>query len=290
KKTTEKLQGKDVLIKVDTATICGTDIQILNGNFISRPPVVIGHEFSGYIEDVGAKVSSVKVGDLVTVEPHLFCGLCKYCRNGKEHLCTDKKGFGVVLDGGFAQCCVVPEPNVYKIPEGISSSVAALTENIGCCIHGINQANIDVGDYVTIIGGGFVGIVLAELAKYRGANSVCVIEPNDFRRNFIKQRGFKVIDPNRVNVESEIKHITNDLGSDIVIEAVGKIQTSKLSLKLSGSGGTVVFFGVVNPNHSMDIHPYEIYKKELTIVGSVINPYTHLRALEALKILDLEPL
>lgn len=284
------LGEKDVLIHISAATICGTDLTILEGNFHAKPPVVTGHEFSGVVADIGNEVTSVQIGDLVTVEPHLFCGLCRYCRNGREHLCLHKKGFGVLLDGGFAQCCIVPDRTVYKVPNDISPSVAALTENIGCCIHGIEQADVNIGDHVTIIGGGFVGVVLAELAKARGAREVCVIEPNDFRRKFIQKRGFDVVDPTYDDAVEAIKDKTSGFGSEVVIEAAGKVETAELSLKLVDYGGTVLLFGVVPPNKKINISPHEVFKKELSIVGSVINPYTHLRAVEMLNNLKLEPL
>lgn len=285
-----ELKENDVLIRVSTATICGTDIKIINGDYDTKPPVVLGHEFAGYVEEYGSGVSTVKKGDLVTIEPHLFCGLCRYCLNGREHLCFDKKGFGVALDGGFAQFCVVPESTVYKLPKGISDSVAVLTENIGCCIHGIERANIEIGNYVTIIDGGFAGVVLAELVKLKGAKKVCVREPNEYRRNIIKKRGFDVINPNSKQTKEKIRDITNGFYSDVVIEAVGKAETAKLSLELVSRGGNVLFFGVSPSNERILISPNDIYKRELNIMGSVINPYTHFRAIDMLDKLNLEPL
>ncbi|WP_050184438.1 zinc-dependent alcohol dehydrogenase family protein [Domibacillus robiginosus] len=289
-KTVPTLGEKDVLIRIEAATICGTDSHILAGHHYAKPPVVLGHEFSGYIEDVGSKVTAVKVGELVTVEPHIFCGNCKYCRIGKEHLCLEKLAFGVHLDGGMGQYTVVPERTVYKVPDGISPSVAALTENVGCCLHGIDRANIQQGDSIVILGGGFVGIVLAELGRMRGASKVVVAEPNEARRQLIEKRGFIALDPLNQNIQEEIMHMTNDLGADIVIEAAGRRDTAQQTLNLVGRGGTIMFFGVVPPEYTVSVSPNDVFKRELNIIGSAINPYAHHRSIELLKRLNLEEL
>lgn len=284
------LNDHDVLIKIDSATICGTDIQILKGNYHSAPPVVLGHEYSGTIEAKGPRVTSLEIGDLVTVEPHLYCGICKYCRIGKEHMCLEKKAFGVHLDGGFAQYNVVPERITYKVPAGITSTEAALTENVGCCLHGIDLANIEQGDEVVILGGGFVGIVLAELAKLRGASNVILVEPNEERQNIIRNRGFQVLNPITVNVVDTIIELTSGLGADLVIEAAGRKETAKQCFDLVGRGGTILFFGVLPPNEKIDISPNDIYKRELNVIGSAINPFSHHRSINLLKSLNLKEL
>jgi 2-desacetyl-2-hydroxyethyl bacteriochlorophyllide A dehydrogenase len=284
------LKETDVVIRVAAATICGTDFHILEGKFPAEPPVVIGHEFAGYVEQVGSAVVSVQPGDLVTIEPHLFCGLCKYCRIGKEHLCLRKKGYGVRLDGGFAEICVIPEKTVYKVPPGITPAVAALTENVGCCLHGIELANIRQGDKVVVLGGGFVGIVLAELARMNGAGSVSIVEPNAYRIETARSRGFHTINPFAENVTEIVTEMTDGLGADVVIEAAGRIDTAKQTLQLVGRGGTVLFFGVVPPEYSMEIAPNELFSKELTLLGSSINPYSHYKAIQKLAALNLEPL
>jgi len=285
-----QLKEHDVLIRVAAATICGTDFHILEGKFPAEPPVVIGHEFSGYVERVGSAVQSVRPGELVTIEPHLFCGLCKYCRIGKEHLCLRKKGFGVRLDGGFAEYCVIPEKTVYKVPAGISPSAAALTENVGCCIHGIERANVKLGDHVVVLGGGFVGILMAELARMNGAGKVYVVEPNEYRLKAAVERGFTAVHPFADNVVETIMELTSGLGADIVIEAAGRIETARQTLQLAGRGGTILFFGVVPPEFSMEVAPNDIFTRELSLLGSSINPYSHYKSLEILPRLNVEPL
>ncbi|WP_248928917.1 zinc-dependent alcohol dehydrogenase family protein [Paenibacillus hamazuiensis] len=286
----KEIKGSDVLIRIESATICGTDVHILAGEHFAKAPVVIGHEFAGYVEAIGQDVSTIQVGDLVTVEPHIFCGNCKFCRIGKEHLCLNKLAFGVHLDGGFAQYCVVPERTVYKVPQGMSADVAALTENVGCCLHGVDRLDVKQGDHAIILGGGFVGIVLAELIRLRGASKVIVSEPNQIRRDMLLRRGFITIDPLNENLVEKVSSITNGLGADIIVEAAGRPDTAKQCVDLVGRGGTIMFFGVVPPSHSIEISPNDIFKRELTILGSAINPYSHHRSLEIMDSLHLDEL
>ncbi|MFC4601844.1 zinc-dependent alcohol dehydrogenase family protein [Cohnella hongkongensis] len=290
RKPIPEVRGQDVRIRIKAGTICGTDLHILAGHHFAEAPVVICHEFSGYVDAVGDQVSTVKVGDLVTVEPHLFCGTCKYCRIGKEHLCLSKLAFGVHLDGGFAELCVVPEKTVYKVPEGMSAEVAALTENIGCCMHGVDRLEVKVGDSAVILGGGFVGIVLAELIRRSGAGKIIVAEPNEIRRHLLAKRGFIVVDPLRDNLPERVLQETGELGADIVVEAAGRSDTAKQCFELAGRGATIMFFGVVPPSQSIEISPNDIFKRELKVLGSAINPYTHHRALEIMPALELEEL
>src|SRR5699024_1952403 len=284
------LQKNEILIKIKTATICGTDIQILSGNYDANPSVVLGHEYSGIIEQKGEEVKSLEIGDLVTVEPHIFCGLCKHCRVGKEHLCINKLAFGVHMDGGFAQYSTIPEKLAYKVPPSMTSTEAALTENIGCCLHGIYRADIQLGDTVLIIGGGFVGIILAELSKLQGAKKTIIIEPNEYRRKVIEKRGFTVLDPSKVNVEETLEKETNNLGHDVVIESAGKKETARQCFNYVGKGGTILFFGVVPPHETINVSPNTVYKKELRIVGSNINPFSHFRSLQIMDKLNLKEL
>jgi 2-desacetyl-2-hydroxyethyl bacteriochlorophyllide A dehydrogenase len=284
------LREHDVLIRIDAATICGTDVHILEGKFESKPPLVLGHEFAGFVEAVGPAVTNVGVGELVSVEPHLYCGICKYCRIGKEHMCSDRTAFGVHADGGFAQYCVVPDRNVYRVPEGVSPVVAALAENIGCCLHGIERAGVKQGDHVAVLGGGFVGIVMAEFARMSGAAQVTVVEPNAKRRLMAEARGFRTVNPLEEDAVRAVRESSYGLGADVAIECAGRAETAGMAIRMADRCGTVVFFGVVPPGQTIEIEPNEIYGKELTIVGSVRNPYNHYRSIEKLQGLRLEEL
>ena len=281
----------DVLIKVDSATICGTDLHILHGTFKANPGTVIGHEFAGYVDQIGEDVTACKVGDLVTVEPHKFCNVCKFCRNGVIQQCLSKQAYGVHLDGGFGQFVTVPQDIVYTVPEGISSEEAALVEPIGCCLHGIEQVQVKGGDNVLILGGGVIGILLAKMARIHGAAKVIVSEPVDHRRQQILEKGAThVIDPKSEDVLERILALTDGLGADVVIEAAGRVETASQVTKYAGRAGRILFFGIVPADKTIEISPNEIFTKELKIIGSAINPFVHHRAVQLLKSLDVRDL
>ncbi|WHH60899.1 zinc-dependent alcohol dehydrogenase family protein [Petroclostridium sp. X23] len=279
----------EVLIKIDTATICGTDLHILDGKFEVKPPVALGHEFSGYVEKIGEEVTNCKVGDLVSVEPHIYCGLCKYCRIGRPNLCVARKAWGINMNGGFGQYVVARHDTVYQVPEAVSAEKAALAETIGCCLNGINQVNIRIGDTVVIQGGGAAGVIMTQLAKQRGAAKIIVSEPSLERREFILKRGADIaVNPLEDSLVDIVKKETNNLGADVVIDAAGRKETAQLSMELVCKGARILFFGVVSPGQYISVEPNYMFEKELTIMGSIRNPFTHHQVLEILPKLDLE--
>ncbi len=277
----------EVLIKVDSCTICGTDVHILDGNQPANVGVTLGHEFSGYVEALGEGVYACKVGDLVTVEPHIFCGVCKFCRVGKQHLCLNKIAFGVHRDGGFQQYVAIPQEAVYVVPEGMTSEQAALCEPISCCIHGLDRVKIYSGDEVVIFGGGVISLILIRLCKLAGATKIIVSEPVEARRKAALENGADyVINPKEEEVQTRIAELTAGLGPDVVIEASGNAGAARSAVDVAGRCGRIMFFGIVPPGVEIGISPNEIFKRELTIVGSVINPYTHYRAVQIAKTMD----
>lgn len=282
-------KADEVLIRIDSATICGTDQQILEGKFWAKPPVVLGHEFAGYVERVGASVTNCKPGDLVSVEPHVYCGCCKPCRQGKPHLCLDRLAWGINLNGGFEQYATVRMDTVYQVPAGISAEEAALGEITGCCMHGIDRVQIEMGDLVVILGGGAAGLILARLAELRGASRIIISEPNASRRDQIRAFGYPdVIDPLNEDLAAIISARTDGLGADVVIEAAGRPETAAQAIDLVCHGGRVLFFGVAAPGKTAPIEPNRIFAREITIVGSIRNPFTHHRVMQVLAQLRLK--
>ncbi len=281
----------EVLIKVDSCTICGTDVHILEGNQPADVGIALGHEFSGYVEAVGEGVFACGIGDLVTVEPHIFCGVCKFCRTGKQHLCLNKIAFGVHRDGGFQQYAVIPQEAVYRVPDGITPEQAALCEPVSCCIHGIDRAGIQSGDEVVILGGGVISLILIKLCRLSGVSKIIVSEPVRERREAARKYGADyTINPKEEDVRMRIAELTGGQGPDVVIEASGNPGAAGLAIDIAGRCGRILFFGIVPPGVEIGISPNEIFRKELTIMGSVINPYTHYRAVQIVKEIHAEDL
>ncbi len=274
------LREGEVLLKVESCGVCGTDVHIVEGTSRSTPPVVLGHEFAGTIEDAGA--SHFTQGQKVAVDPNIACGTCFYCRRGLIHLCENLRALGVDVDGGMAEYCVVPASQIYILPDNMPAYTSAFVEPVSCAIHGIDRANIHIGDTVVILGGGTIGLIMLQLAKSAGAARVFVVEPLGHKRELALRIGAdKVIDPKAADVHAMIFDLTG-VGADVVIECAGKVQTAQSSLELVRRGGTVEFFGVCSIGETFPFEPNKIYSKELTIVGSYVNPHTFSRSIAVL--------
>ena len=280
----------DALVKVHACGICGTDVHIFHGEHIVKFPVVPGHEFSGEITAVGSKVTNVRVGDRVTVDPNIIDHTCFFCRRGEIHLCENLSAVGVNYDGGFAEYCSVPAVQAFKAPDSLSLDEAAMAEPLACCIHGIDRADIVPGSNVVVLGAGSIGLILIQLAKIAGARHILVSEPDERKRHLAAQFGADVqVAPQ--GIAREVTELTR-LGADVVIESASRLETAELAIKLARRGGTVLQFGVASPDKPAQISPYDIYYKELTVRGSFVNPFTHSRAIELLasKQVDVMPL
>lgn len=274
----------EVLIKVEACGICGTDIHIYEGTANSKPPVILGHEYTGIIEYVGGNVTLFKSGDRVAVDPNIPCGYCDYCRRGLIHLCENLTALGVHIDGGFAEYSIVPESQLYRLPDNISFEWGCLTEPISCAIHGVELASIKAGDTVVILGAGAIGLIIMQLVRLSGASKLIVVEPIKGRRESARMlKADILIDPTEENVRDITMKNSYD-GADVVMECAGSPQTARLALDLVRRGGRIIFFGVCDRNAKIHIKPQEIYFKELTIKGSYINPNTFSRAIDLLSL------
>ena len=164
----------EVLVKVGACGVCGTDVHIYHGDKGSAevgPPVVLGHELSGTIVETGAGVKKLKCGDRVAIDPNQYCGECHYCKAGKKQLCENLYAIGVNRDGGFAEYCYVPEAQCFLLDNRVPLEHGAMAEPLACCIHGVDRAKIRLGDTVLVIGGGAIGLEMAENLTKLGVRS-----------------------------------------------------------------------------------------------------------------------
>ena len=290
------LQAGEVLVRVMAAGVCGTDVHIYHGEEGAtevNPPVVLGHEYAGVVEAVGEQVTAVKVGDHVTIDPNMNCGMCPACREGRKQFCDHMQALGVNFDGGFAQYCIAPQAQCLVLDEKVPFEVGAMAEPIACCLHGIDLANIRVGDAVLVIGGGAIGLIMAQLARLSGAARVIVSEPVALRREIALKLGADgVIDPLHEDVRARFNELTGRTGAPVVIECVGHVAATKQAFDAAARGATLLLFSVPKPHATFDLPMMDVFKKELTIRGSLVNPDTHSRAVELLNAgcLHLEPL
>jgi len=272
-----------VLIRVEACGLCGTDLHIFRGQFPASFPLTAGHEFAGVVEEAGPGVGSLRPGDRVVVDPNIQCGVCRACQRGLVHLCRALSSYGVSADGGFATHCVVLARQAYKIPRAMPFPVAALTEPVACCVHGIERAQIRPGDTVALIGAGLIGLVLLQLALLQGAAVTIVSEPSVEKRETAEKLGASlVVDPNAEDLVSAVMRATGGAGADVVIECVGGERTAQQAVELAGDGGRVLLFGVAPESARIAVKPYDVYRREITITGSFTNPFTHASALSLL--------
>ena len=280
-----KPKAGEVMVEIKACGVCGTDMHIYagaEGAAKTTPPTVLGHELSGVVCEIGPGVNRVKVGDRVCVDPNDMCGECYYCREGKAHFCENMIGIGTTVNGGFAEFCTVHEKQVYVIPESLSFHEAAMAEPLACCLHGMDLTGIIPGQTVLIVGGGTVGLIMLQLAKISGAATLMLAEPIAAKRELALKLGADIVyNPLDEDVD-EIMYRHGIKAIDAGIECVGAKGTMRYTIDHTGKGGIAMLFGLTSPDTQMDILPFNIFKNELTIKASFINPYTQGRAVALL--------
>ena len=278
-----KVGPKDVLIQVKACGVCGTDVHIYEGDKGAAevtPPTILGHEFSGVIAEVGSEVTNYKAGDRVCIDPNCYCGACEPCRNGVVHYCEHMIGYGTTVNGGFAEYCAVNERQVYKLGDNTSFEQGAMTEPVACCLHGMDMCEIRPGHQVVVIGGGMIGLLMLQLSRLAGAAKVALLEPVESKREVGKKLGADIcIDPIHEDVKARLKE-EGMTWVNTVIECVGRPSTIEQAIDIAGNKGVVMMFGLTKPDETISVKPFEIFRKELVLKASYINPYTQKRALD----------
>ncbi len=276
------LGANEVLVKVGACGICGTDYHIYSGEAPSKPPVIIGHEYAGIVEKIGDEVKHLSVGTKVAIDPNIYCGYCEFCKQGKINLCLNLKALGVTINGGLAQYSVVPSTQIYPVPSDFPMHYAAFAEPLSCCVHGMNIADVKLGDTIAILGAGTIGLLMLQLAQIRGASKIIMIEPNETKRNLaINLKADYVLDPYTKNFLQKLYSITGN-GASIVIECVGRPEAVETALKVTKPGGKLVIFGLSPDKSSIVINLQTLFHKELNIKSSLLNPFTFQSAVDLL--------
>lgn len=262
-------RDNEVKIKVKAAGICGSDVHGYQGITGRRiPPMIMGHEFSGIISEVGASVKNLKPGDRVTPYPMDFCGVCPSCRNGKTQFCPDKKQFGVLtVNGAFADYICVPEKVCYKLDDAISYSAGSMVEPLAVGFRGVEQAGDIEGKNILIVGSGTIGLMLIACAKVKNPAKIFVTDFSDTRLNVAKQMGADVtINPAESDVKKTILANTEGQGVDVSFEAVGVTPACVQSLENLRVGGTSIWLG--QGEKTVQIGMLDIVTRELNVSGS----------------------
>ncbi len=238
----------DVLIEVVRTAICGTDIHIYNWDEWAQGaipvPMVVGHEFSGHIVDVGSEVRGFKEGDRVSAEGHITCGVCRNCRAGRRHLCMNTRGIGVNHPGAFADYIAVPAFNVFKLPDAISDDMAAILDPLGNATHTALSFDL-VGEDVLITGAGPIGIMAVAIARYAGARHVVITDVNDYRLDLARKMGAsKAINVTSESLDDTMDELGMEEGFDVGMEMSGNAMAFNDMLRTMHHGGRVAILGI----------------------------------------------
>jgi L-iditol 2-dehydrogenase len=285
----------DLVVRVEASGICGTDRHILREEFSSRPPVTLGHEFSGIVEAMGPGVAGFKIGDRVTGDPNIACGLCPSCRAGHVNLCESLEAIGVTRDGGLAEYVLVPEKQAFSLPAGLPALHGAFCEPLACSIHGVDIAGLRPGMSAIVLGGGVIGMLVVQLARLAGATRIVMVTRQAGKRQLAEQLGATAsADPSAGDPVSNICGPGGLLrgGADVVFECAGVPDTVALAPKLAGRGGAAVILGVLGPQDRVGIAPLDLLLREVRLLTSFLNPFTHARAADliATGAIDVAPL
>ncbi len=263
----------EVLIRVKACGICGSDVHGFTGKTGRRiPPLIMGHEAAGVVEDVGENVNGIEKGDRVCFDSTVYCNKCQPCRNGLFNRCDKRQVLGVSTPefrrhGAFAEYVAVPWWIVSKIPDNMSFVQAALLEPASIGTHAANRAPISADDTVVVIGGGTIGLFILQAARLRGASRVFVVDINDFRLEIAGKLGAdKVVNPLKYDLRETIFKETKDKGADVTLEAVGYAETFRDGVSITKTGGYLVAVG--NLEKVAEFNLQELVARELTFTGS----------------------
>ena len=265
----------NIIVKVKSATICGTDIRIFMGQKIKgiNYPTILGHEFAGEIVH-SELTGTFSVGNQVALCPFISCGQCKICKVGKENLCNKGLAIGYELDGAFAEFISIPATavaagNVRLLPDDVTTREAALLEPLACVINGQEKISLKHGESVAILGAGPIGLLHLKLAKSRGASKVIVLDPNEKRLEIAHQWGAtRTINPMKENVCDVVRRETDGEGVDVVICAVGKTELTRIATQIAAFGGRISLFAGFSNGETAAMDVNDIHYRELEVVGA----------------------
>ena len=260
----------DVLVKVNVASVCGTDLHIFEWDRWAagriHPPLIPGHEFCGTVAAVGNEVTSVQEGDFVSAEMHVACGKCLQCRIGEAHICQNVKILGVDANGAFAEYVVIPETNIWKLDPAIPVEYASILDPLGNAVHTVLAGDI-AAKTVAITGCGPIGLFAIAVARACGAAKVFAIEVNNHRRSIAeKMKADYALNPATDNVLERVMELTGGVGVDVVCEMAGHPDAIRTAFDIVRRGGRISLLGLTSKPISLNFSE-DIIFKGVTIQG-----------------------
>lgn len=268
----------EVLIEVHASGICGTDLEVLHGNYgTSAYPVIPGHEYAGLIVDIGADVTDVAIGDRVAVDPNLECGHCSACQRGWAHLCETLGAYGVTTDGGFAEYSVVKATHVRNIGD-MPYDIAALAEPLGCVMNGLDAGQAHRATSALVFGAGPIGLLMAIGLRLAGVQDVSLVDIDESRLVLAESFGFKGVASGSDALQA-MHH-----GVDLVADATGVPAVAGKLTDYIANGGVGLFFGVCPQDARIEVAPFELFRRQISLAGSHSLNHNIPQALEGLRI------
>ena len=269
----EVKKSDDVLLEVEAASICGTDVHILEvpPGHPANKGVILGHEYTGKILEVGDAVTAFKQGDRVVVDPNITCGSCSYCKMGMPNMCERMTTLGIFINGGFARYSLVPAKALHLISSDLPAELAVFAEPLSCVVNATGKLKVQPGENVVILGAGPIGLLFTQMFKASGAGRIIVSEVSEYRGKYAVESGAtRLVNPAKENLEEIVKQETA-IGSDVVVDAVGTL--FKDAIRIVRKGGRILLFGQ-NYKARSEIFQNDITRNEITILGSYIAKFT----------------
>jgi len=268
-----RISPEEVLVEVRVCGICGSDVHGMDGSTGRRkPPIIMGHEASGVIAEVGAAVTSWRVGQRVTFDSTAYCGKCHFCACGAVNLCDNRQVLGVSCDefkrdGAFAQFVAVPARILVEIPDEVGFEQAAMAEPVAIAVHAVARVPLNRDDTVVVIGAGVIGLLIIQALRARGCARIIAVDVKRHRLDLAEQLGAdRGISPEDADVAGEVRKLTGGRGADVVVEAVGLNATVGSALRIVRKGGAVGLVGNLAP--AVELPLQTVVTRELTLLGS----------------------
>ncbi|KAH8101863.1 NADP+-dependent D-mannitol dehydrogenase [Cristinia sonorae] len=279
----------EVLLKVSYCGVCGTDSHVHEGEFITKFPLIPGHEVVGSVVKFGKEVRGFEKGNRVVGDPSILCEDCFYCRRGKVLLCENYEGRGVTLPGGFAEYCIFQAKKLFKI-HNLTDLEATLIEPAACAIHGLDKLSPPVGIEALIIGSGPTGLILAQLLKRNGAMNVVIAANKGIKMEVARRMnaGHKYVELDRgeggrADEQWEELRMEHPYGFDVVVEATGSEKIANMAINYVRKGGTLMVYGVYDNAALVHWPPSKIFNEEINIIGSFAQTHCFPRAVQYLE-------
>lgn len=272
----------EVIIKVERVGICGTDLHIFQGEYLSPYPIIPGHEFSGIVVETGAGVTHYQPGDRVCGDPSLFCGACRYCLTNLGNHCENWNAIGVTVHGAMAEYASVPAANLAKLPDSMSFAEGAFVEPVACVVHAMNRLAMKAGDRALLFGAGAMGQQLVQAFVNAGAGELVVVDTSETKLELARQWGAtKTVLAEQA--EQQLSSGEYARGFDIVTDATGIPSVIEQAFRYMGPAAKYLQFGVTDEKASIRLSPFDLYHKDWTLIGSMAINHTFLPALEWVK-------